>query len=418
MTVPRMASNKLNRENSFHVQATPSKDTKPQQFSWAKIARHESSEDRLSTISSRDDLDDMKSTQLSTEKQDCATQTDAEMLRSILRMPYLRRRNGKKIERTSAIDDEFMSVKVNPTERFGCPKKLSSPISFTRNGSKKKDTYGGSNNSKSAQERTKLLYPGYSDDPVSVSDDFENEDFEYYDSISHLMQVHNPASMNNVNMVPHVAPVCAHDEGMTNYLNPLGTNGISPDSEIDVTIESLDKEGDRTNRRPPCHLIVENKPNGTTTSVIKDPLLHRHNASSASLKDSHYSNNTHSNYHKSLSNKSLSLERGADSSIHPSHNSTGYRRRASSPANPFASCNSLPNNETDLQRLSAFTRGSYSSKVDTSPTTFPCFKSTDDITQRYIQTLDKEETSMLQFQNFMKERGVNLDMACIESSDV
>ena len=413
MTVPRMTSNKLQRENSFHVLATTFKD-KPRKFPWAKIEQNNSSEDRLSTISSMDDLDGMKCRRLPTEKQDFATQTDTEMLKSILRMPYLRRRNGKKIERTSAIDAELISLKESSVEPW-CPRNMSSPKTHIRNGSKRTNTYSGSNGSKTAQERTMLLCPGYSDDSISVSDDFEHEDFEFYDSVSHLLQVHKPASMNSV---PSKSPVCFHDEGMTNYLNPLRTEVSYPESEISVSNETIDSRSDKSTRRPPVQLIVENKPNGTMTSVITDPLRLTQNASSVSLKEFHNSNNTHCNYQKSLSNNCLACSHGADSDSRSSHTSTAYRRRASSPAaTPLISCRFLPNSEKDLQSLSAFTRRN-SYRDDSLPGTFTCSKNTDDITQGYIQTLDKEETSMLQFHNFMKERGVNLDMTFIESSDV
>lgn len=403
MTVPRVSATRLQRDNSFHVQANTASDSKPQSFSWAKMAANESSEDRLSTISSKDELDDIKCRRVSFEKQDFGSQTDADMLRSILRMPYLRRRNGKKIERSSAIDDEFMSVKFNPSDRFGYHRRLSSPINITRNGSKKKDIYGVGNCAKTSQDRTKLLYPGYSDNPISSSDDLEHdEEFEYYDSISDLLQGNN------------TAPVCAHDEGMTNYLNPLKAKQTNPDKNLETKVTVVNHVND-TNKRP-CQLIVENKPDGTTTSLVKDPLLHNQNSSSISLKD--LNNSTSANYHKSLSNNSLTRVHGADNSFQLCNNNSQYKRRASSPATPFVSCNSLLVNAVDQNRPSAFSQSSSSSKGDSSPGSFPCFKSTDDMTQRYIQTLDKEETSMLQFQTFMKERGVNLDMACIESSDV
>lgn len=226
--------------------------------------------------------------------------------------------------------------------------------------------------------------------------------FEYYDSISDLLQGNN------------TAPVCAHDEGMTNYLNPLRAKQTNPDSNLETKVTVVNHVNDTSKR--PCQLIVENKPDGTTTSLVKDPLLHNQNSSSISLKDLNKS--TSANYHKSLSNNSLTRVHGADNSFQLCNNSSQYRRRASSPATPFVSCNSLLVSAVDQNRPSAFSQSSSSSKGDSSPGSFPCFKSTDDMTQRYIQTLDKEETSMLQFQTFMKERGVNLDMACIESSDV
>ena len=402
MTVPRVSAARLNRDNSFHVQMTAANDTKPQSFSWAKMAPSGSLDERLSTISSKDELDDLKGRRVSFETKDLSTQTDTEMLKSILRMPYLRRRNGKKIERSSALDDEFMNIKINPNERFEHHRRLSSPISLTRNGSKKKGVYGVSNISQTAQERTKLLYPGYSDSPISTSDEIENEeDFEYYDSISDLLQAHN------------VAPICIHDEDMSNYLNPLGNKLLTPDSETDTKVDFLNHI-DNTENRPTCQLLVENKADGITTSVIKDPLLYKDNGSSASLKDQQ--RKTSAKCHKSVSNHSLAFVPGAENTLKLSQNSICPRRRASSPITPFVSCNSLLINE--FKRPSAFSQSSCSSKGDSSLPSLACSKSTDDMTQQCVQAIEKEESSMLQFQSFMRERGVNLDMACIESSDV
>ena len=403
MTVPRSSASRLNRDNSFHVQVTTSTDAKPQSFPWTKMAPSGSMDDRLSTISSRDELEDTKGRDIVFETNDLATQTDKEMLKSILRMPYLRRRNGKKMERSLALDEEFMNVKVNPSDVFAGNRRFSSPL--MRNGSKKKDVYGVSNNSHTAQERTKLLYPGYTDSPISTSDEVENEeDFESFDSISDLLNMHN------------IAPICSHDEGMTNYLNPLGNKTMTPDSENDLKIH-LQNQLENPDIGTKCNVLVETKADGVVTSAIKDPLLHNYNEPSSNVK--HYNRPKSANYHKSMSNHSLTFVPGSDNNLKLNQNGAGPKRRASSPATPYVSCNSVFSSEFNPKRSSAFSQQtSLSSKDDSSVASLGCSKSTDDVAQRCAQAIDKEESSMLHFQSFMRQRGVNIDMAYIESSDV
>ena len=402
----REATTKIKRENSFHVPATSGRGANASSFSWAKMAaKGTSEEDRLSTISSKEASDEIKGKHVTFQKHDFGCQTDADLLKSILHMPYLRRRHSQRIQRTKAIDEDSVKFSPNSSMKVRYSRRLSNASSDSgKTGElRRRKTYTG------GAHRKTFLLPGYSDSPINTSDDIENEeDFEYYDSISDLLKAHP------------MPPICVNDISMSTYLNPLGNranNASTSDNDTESTVTCHINSVDSNEEPEGLQLVVENGVDGPNTSIVKDttggkPQLTNSISASKTTACANF---------KSTSDNSLSDHTNKDNSkgetkLTPI--SITSKRRASSPASPHLSCNSLNIHDINGRRPSAFVQGGYCSTKDSSGRSFPGSRSAEDMSSTTVSPVNKEEKSMLEFQSFLRERGVELDMRHVQSSDV
>lgn len=415
----RDAAGKIRRENSFHVSAAGNSTSKGGSFSWAKMSTAGTSEeDRLSTISSKDGSDEMNRKH-SLKRRDCACQTESQLMESIINMPYLRRRCSQRIQRTKAIDEDNASVKFSPNNsmKVRYQRRMSSePI---KNG--KGPAVPPLKSANRGECRT-FLFPGYSDSPLSTSDDIENEeDFEYYDSISDLLKAHKITPV----YIDKKTPVCVNDKSMSTYLNPLGNRDMN-DSSIEEdsekpTITGGNKTPDSDDPDGGVQLIVENCVDGTNTTVLKDNQSSHSPFHIVTIDDNQSGETCHTidiPIHHCNQRNSICNESHRDIPM----NSINAKRRSSSPIFTHVSGHSLNISDCDEQnrkRLSALRQGNNLTTRDSSPQAFTACKSAEDMaTTDFVNAVDTEEKSMLEFHTFLKERGVELDMNYIESSDV
>lgn len=424
----RETTTKLRRDNSFHVSST-GHNSKSGTFSWAKMSTAGTSEeDRLSTISSKDGSEEVKRKQ-SVYKRDFGCQTGTELLSSIMNMPYLTRKKSQRIQRTAAIDEDYASVKFSPNNSMKVRYGRRLPSECRQNSDCRQRKSSGANSANQNECRT-FLFPGYSDSPLSTSDDIENEeDFEYYDSISDLLKAHKITPNYNNDLTP----ICLNDKSMSTYLNPLGNNrraiSDSVESEtdktnsVDVSTPVSEKQGDAV------LLVVENTNSGNiSTTSTKDS----NGASFSFIK----SNGTECQTSAIISQPKDPSQRHSVCTevpkINAFQNSVCAKRRSSSPLFTFTSLHStihnISDNDTKQRRPSALSQGAtypthegndVISTNDLSALSSVSQKSsTDETTIEFVKDCDKEDQSMLEFQNFFRERGVELDMTCIESSEV
>lgn len=418
--IKRDATGKLRRDNSFHVTAGNS-SSKGGSFSWAKMsAAGTSEEDRLSTISSKDGSDEVKRKH-SMYKRDIGCQTEQELMESLLNMPYLRRRCSQRIQRSRAIDEDSASVKFSPNNsmKVRYHRKMSTEPVKTGKGPAVQQ-------SKSANRgdcRT-FLFPGYSDSPLSTSDDIENEeDFEYYDSISDLLKAHKITPV----YIDKKTTVCVNDKSMSTYLNPLGNREINESSvEEDSEKPAVNGDNKTSDSEDPdggVHLVVENNIDGPNTTVLKESQSSHSPFHVVTVEHNQTGNATDSILVDIPTNQCNQRH----SILNESHNdipinSINPKRRSSSPIFSHISCHSLnisECNEQSKRRPSALSQGSHFAPRDSPAQNFPGCKSADDMaTTSFVKPVDNEEKSMVEFQTFLRERGVDLDMNYIESSDV
>ncbi|KAL4233562.1 Metabotropic glutamate receptor 1 [Mactra antiquata] len=428
--IKREVTARVKRENSFHVSSSSeNSSSKGASFSWAKMsAAGTSEEDRLSTISSKDGSDEIKRKH-SIYRRDFGCQTEPELMDTILNMPYLRRRCSQRIQRTKAIDEDYASVKFSPNNSMKVrysKRMVSEPI---KNG---KGPAIAPTRPPSRGDCRTFLFPGYSESPLSTSDDIENEEeFEYYDSISDLLKAHKitPTNVNDKDKTP----VCVNDKSMSTYLNPLGnrdTNDSSVDDDTDKTHVSVSnvKTPESEDPEEGVQLIVENSVDGTNTTVVKDT------SSTSSLHAVTADDNLNSNTSETTDSQNNPIYPITpvcnDSPPKKSTNSISVKRRSSSPIFTHVSCHSLnisDCNDYNRRRPSALSQGShFATRGTPAPVQpLPACKSAENMATTYYSNKfnvdghkSMEEKSMLEFQTFLRERGVELDMNHIESSDV
>ncbi|XP_045197998.1 metabotropic glutamate receptor 1-like [Mercenaria mercenaria] len=418
----RDATGKIRRENSFHVSATAgNSSSKGGSFSWAKMsAAGTSEEDRLSTISSKDGSEEVKRKH-SLYRRDFGCQTEPELMESILNMPYLRRRCSQRIQRTRAIDEDYASVKFSPNNSMKV-RYHRTPTDPVKPG--KGPAIQQSKTTNRGDCRT-FLFPGYSDSPLSTSDDIENEeDFEYYDSISDLLKAHKITPV----YIDKKTPVCVNDKSMSTYLNPLGNRDIN-DSSIEEDSEKPLLNGDKKSPESEdqdggVHLVVENNIDGTNTSVLKESPSS--NSPFHVVTIEHNQTNHTGNVPETIDiptqkcnqRNSICNESPKDIPM----NSINAKRRSSSPIFSRISCHSLnisDSNDQNRRRPSALSQGSNISARDNAVQSFPGCKSADDMaTTDFAKPVETKDKSMVEFQTFLRERGVELDMNYVESSEV
>ena len=460
---------RLKRDTSFHVSTGIAKQCGA--FSWAKMsAAMASEEERLSPISSKEDSEEMKrKISFGHHRHDVGCQTDACLLDSIMHMPYLTRKKSQRMQRTKAIDEDYASVKFSPNNSMKVRFHKRVPLEPGQE-IRRRNTAGvpGVKPLPQNEGRT-FLFPGYSDSPISTSDDIENEeDFEYYESISDLLRAHRiTPNYTNENI-----PVCTNDKSMSTYLNPLGnrdicdslesesdnktnnTDCISPDSDH-TTTELSPLVEDKHVTRDPLRLVLDNHVNGHLTS--EDKIKMKNSSTTESNKSSpdskpHIESNSLLYTRDSIQRHSVCSEVPSPQS---SANSINFmRRHSSTPVFHHASpqlINLSTYNEHEAQRNRRFSGmlsgSSQTVLLDTSlPSSSDCstahtsfveihnhpdtdFDNDDDddcddeeihdeSTSDFVNACDKEEKSMLEFQTFLRQRGVELDMAFIESSEV
>lgn len=385
-----------------------------------------SDEDRLSTISSKDGSEEVKRKQSLYHpcKRDFGCQTGSELLTSIMNMPYLARKRSQRIQRTAAIDEDYTSIKFSPNNSMKVryqPSRLSSEQN--QNDCRQRKISGSTNSSNRGECRT-FLFPGYSDSPISTSDDIENEeDFEYYDSISDLLKAHKITP----NYVSDKSPICVNDKSMSTYLNPLGNRTIN---------DSVESETDKTNSLEVCTPVSEN----TSDAVV---LLVENctdgNVSTSVARDSEkppfsfiQSNGTECRPNAKLSSKDHSHRHSVCAEvpkINAFQNSISSKRRSSSPLfsyEPFQPVNlNISDNDNRRRRPSALSQGNTSLSHDASDVVMTSFTPAQSIIQPIengpetrCKKSPTDDKSLLEFQNFLRERGVELDMTCLESSEV
>lgn len=428
--IKREVTAKVKRENSFHVSSSSeNSSSKGASFSWAKMsAAGTSEEDRLSTISSKDGSEEVKRKH-SIYRRDFGCQTEPELMDTILNMPYLRRRCSQRIQRTKAIDEDYASVKFSPNNSMKVrysKRMISEPI---KNG---KGPAAVPSRPPNRGDCRTFLFPGYSESPLSTSDDIENEEeFEYYDSISDLLKAHKITPMN----VNDKTPVCVNDKSMSTYLNPLGnrdTNDSSVDDDTDkasVHVASV-KTPESEDPDDGVQLVVENCSDGTSTSVLKDSQSSESSLHAVVTIEDSINSNTNDNT-DSQNNPIYPINTMCNESPpKKSMNSINVKRRSSSPIFTHVSCHSLnisDCNDNNRRRPSALSQGSHFATRGTSAPVapFPACKSAENMSTTCFANKVKvegdksiEEKSMLEFQTFLRERGVELDMNHIESSDV
>ena len=428
--IKRETTSKLRRDNSFHVSKS-AQNSKTGSFSWAKMsAAGTSEEDRLSTISSRDGSEEVKRKQsfYIASKRDFGCQTSTELLTSIINMPYLARKRSQRIQRTAAIDDDYTSIKFSPNNSMKVRYQPRLLVEQNQNDCRQRKAVPGSNTN-TRRECRSFLFPGYSDSPLSTSDDIENEeDFEYYDSISDLLKAHKITP----NYVNEKSPICVNDKSMSTYLNPLGNGNRTIN-------DSVESETDKTNSMDVATPITENSSDAVMLVVGNSTGGNVNTCVAKESEKPSYSfiqtNGTECRTNAIISPNTNTQRHSVCSEVPNSNafqNSICAKRRSSSPlftCTPSHLVNlNISDNDNRRRRPSALSQGSSSLSHDGSDVIKKRTEHALTILQperiengtdiQTTQHMATEEKSLLEFQNFLRERGVELDMTCVESSEV
>ncbi|KAK3576047.1 hypothetical protein CHS0354_036325 [Potamilus streckersoni] len=389
--VCRTSSMLLTRGNSFHVPVTRSNNQNHQTFSWAKLAskNEESHKDRLSTISSKEDSPEFRKgfRTSKTERLDVACQTEG--LRSI---NNLRQRQNPK--RPIYIGHaEMHSINAKDNGENICLRTLSASSSES-----------GCLVGKSKKQYNSAIrahpFQGNPECSASSSDDFENEDdFVYYDSISDLLKVrtsgrsskpHITSSDKYIKYTPEIMRSSTNQETCLTFKN-ISAGNINlqvPDRDLTLLSPQECKMKITKNLSDSCirHCESDSKESYSCPYV-------RHSFSNILFEGRSFRNIdtlpliSADNVHAGSNSKCLSIDSSAIQIV------TGKESKSPSHSS-FCSITSSPRSTSNVYR---------------------CL---DNVSDKCVLALDEEEESMLLFQSFLRERGVEFDMSYVESSDV
>lgn len=369
---------KLNRENSMHIQVPTN-----QKFPWNKKDHSNSDsgdeDDRLSTISSKEESRSGSEKRRRQLKQDCGCQTDADLSDNLIYRSSIRRR------RTGNVCHES-NGSINSDEIF-----LSLPVSDST------DHRGVYRLSPRHSDRSPLL-GGYDS---SLEGDRKGEDFYF--------------PMNNLSNVLVHENVLAEVPFKSESLHPLNKREPLPikrtdDSYAGISIkyssESIDSKVKNNNDE--SEKLLEN---GHLVQIDEIPL---NNSNSCTF---HKSPPTlkigYSDLYKrrQFPHPVIVEEKSLDKSRYPF--SKMQQKTFVSPLPQTGHCincvitDAIPG-QVSRPKLSMT---SYTSSAASSA-------SADDVASYGIQKLEEEEVSMLSFRDYMKNRGIDLDMSDVQSSEV
>lgn len=369
---------KLNRENSMHIQVPTN-----QKFPWNKKDHSNSDsgdeDDRLSTISSKEESRSGSEKRRRQLKQDCGCQTDADLSDNLIYRSSIRRR------RTGNVCHES-NGSINSDEIF-----LSLPVSDST------DHRGVYRLSPRHSDRSPLL-GGYDS---SLEGDRKGEDFYF--------------PMNNLSNVLVHENVLAEVPFKSESLHPLNKREPLPikrtdDSYAGISIkyssESIDSKVKNNNDE--SEKLLEN---GHLVQIDEIPL---NNSNSCTF---HKSPPTlkigYSDLYKrrQFPHPVIVEEKSLDKSRYPF--SKMQQKTFVSPLQQTGHCincvitDAIPG-QVSRPKLSMT---SYTSSAASSA-------SADDVASYGIQKLEEEEVSMLSFRDYMKNRGIDLDMSDVQSSEV
>lgn len=421
---------RLNRQNSTHVPAASTAQTNGQKFPWGRKGQSDEEDDRLSTISSKDDSHEGDKRR---RKQDNECQTDDVLFQAYLKSSSIRRRRPSTSSKKSFSDHRSIQChsesSIDSDEIF-----LSLPTSGG------KEERGMFKTSPNFSDRSPLISQNQLRERQNGRrDQASNGSYNYVTDI----QLHNERDKDHV-----IYP--------SNKISVKQL--VKPDMEV---YNNLNKFSQRP-LNAPC-VLPDMSPNavqpiGLTVFAENGPCVKMKNASNPefSLKpaESALYNRRHSeNSHNSSKddNSSCNYRRYT---VNSSNKPSNIKRRngsnnSVSEIQPLLSPNCLQTYQpfVDHQRSRRGSKemcirqcafdadsvlGSPPSiqNVDSSiihplinldaHVTPPnnTIVSMENIQSLGLNELDEEEVSMISFQNYLKERGVQLDMSSVQSSEV
>lgn len=371
---------KLNREDSMHIRVPNN-----QKFPWSKKDHSNSNsgdeDDRLSTISSKEESRSGSEKQKKKSKQDSECQTDAELYENYVARSSVRRRRTKDTCHES-------NGSINSDEIF-----LSLPISDST------ENRGMYRLSPRYSDRSPLL-GGYES---SLEEERRGE--EPYFPLNNLSNIHAPndtipsdipfKSQPLHSLVEHESlPLRRTDDSYIISNRNSRDHYYSPINAADEVVEKRIENG---------HLVqIDDYPshNSKFLSQSNPP-------SSLKLDNSDLYNRRQHPYPIVAAEKSL------DKSRYPLPPTQAKKAMNTvSPLREEMHCNCTNYDAIPEQYLKS--RPSVVSNTLSTDSSVP----PEDMAAFGIQKLDEEEVSMLSFRDYMKNRGIDLDMSDVQSSEV
>jgi hypothetical protein len=371
---------KLNREDSMHIRVPNN-----QKFPWSKNDHSNSNsgdeDDRLSTISSKEESRSGSEKRKKKSKQDSECQTDAELYENYIARSSVRRRRNKNTchESNGSInsDEIFLSLPVSDSTENRGMYRLSPRYSD------RSPLLGGYESSLDEERRgEEPYYPLNNLSNIHVPNDSIPTNIPFKSQPLHSLVEHEPLSLKRTDD-PYVI-------SNRNSRDPYY-------SSINVSDEVSAK------RIENGHLIqIDDVPlqNNKFLSQSKSP-------SSLKIDNSDLYNRRQHPYPVVAAEKSL------DKSRYPfPPTQTKKTMNTVSPVMEDMVCNCTNHDSIPEQYLGS--RPSVVSNTLSTDSSVP----PEDMAAFGIEKLDEEEVSMLSFRDYMKNRGIDLDMSDVQSSEV
>ncbi|XP_061169188.1 metabotropic glutamate receptor 5-like [Saccostrea echinata] len=371
---------KLNRENSMHIRIP-----NHQKFPWSKKDHSNSNsgdeDDRLSTISSKEESRSGSEKRKKKTKQDSECQTDAEWLEHFVAKSSVRRRKPDKNCHES-------DGSINSDEIF-----LSLPVSDST------ENRGMYRLSPRHSDRSPLL-GGY--DSALEEENKEEHNFP----LNNLSNIHVED-----NAIPSVIPFKSQPLHSLNEREPFNVNRIDNSRVKFTTRNSRDPLYSHINISDDVPRKVNE--NGHLIQIEDVPLLNKNSVSqrrsppTLKIDDSDLYRRRQQNHPVVVEEKSL------DKGRYPLPLMLNQMTKNSVyPLKEDSHCNCANHDVIPEQHLRQ--RPSVVSNTLSSGSSV----SVEDMTGFDIHKLEEEEVSMLSFRDYMKNRGIDLDMSDVQSSEV
>lgn len=410
-----------NRKDSIHVSAARGVVTDKDSFAWASAHNRSFREDddRLSTISSKDDSRDSDHFgPFKLKREDSQCQTGDELLQSLLQSPKLRRRAKP------------MCLRGEPDDK-GCSPSTSE-LSYTR-----KESVSG-------DEFDNIMRNIQSPNHKSIDDDFD-ESIEEIDELSQILKYDGPSIVTHTigNSRPHQSDRISYSR--SKHKGPNVTFESVPTEFENLSCSDTDNSVNNSprisntydNRDSDCHEKLDNC--HPAFYGCSRPSSHQNDSYSAATQYCRQNSDADTGKRKSIesdSNSNCSRIKCNEKQIcllAPKHQTNPDRIECKHPKqlyscttnndlllNQFSIKNPpIHDNQTDDHRafsISMDNSGDNSGHSGSSSESLNVSNPKDSPID--LEALDDEEVSMVTFQNYLRDHGVGLDISAVQSSDV
>ncbi|KAL5009877.1 hypothetical protein ScPMuIL_012182 [Solemya velum] len=410
-----------NRKDSVHVSVARGLITNKDSFAWASAHNktYREDDDRLSTISSKDDSRDSDHFgPFRVKREDSQCQTDDELLQSLLQSPKLRRR-PKPLRLRSEPEDNVC-------------------LASTSDGSFKKKGH------KCGDEFDKLIKHIKSPDHRNNDDDFD-EDIEELDELSQILKYDGPSIVAPHCIGKRTKPLDIDGASDYRYSNK-GSNVVTFESfppEFQThSISDTENSGNYSPKIPttqtskgcecrenPETCNSENYDYNISGSPDNDysVVTSESNRNSDTDTGKRKSGEPESNFPRLKSNDKQMCLLTPKNQMNPERIECKHPRQLYSCTtnndhflNQFSIKNqSIRDNQTEDHRALSISRENSGDSCSHSGSSSLCSLLSDTKDSPIdLQALEDEEVSMVTFQNYLREHGVGLDISAVQSSDV